>query len=171
MTTPAAQALSGALEGHIRLMRDLIEVSQKEYAQIIAFEHRNLSMSTEEKRALLSQLEASEAQIGAVLRDCSTELGLDSVEPTAAVVASATDGEIRKGLDDQVTCLRALSESLRELQAVSHFHAERGLKLVRSYTALLRGHDPSCHEGGETYTPTGRARRAPLPSQTVTRNA
>jgi hypothetical protein len=171
MTTSAAQALSGALEGHIRLMRDLIEVSQKEYAQIIAFEHRSLSMSTEEKRALLSQLEASETGVGTLLRQCSAELGLETAEPTAAEVASATDGALREGLEDQVTCLRALSESLRELQAVSQYHAERGLKVVRSYTALLRGHDPTCHEAGETYTPMGRARRARLPSHTVTRNA
>ena len=171
MTTDATQALSEALEGHIRLMRDLIEVSQKEYAQIIAFRHRDLSMSTEEKRALLGQLEANETSIVSLLRQCATDLGLEISDPTASNIAVATEGALGERLSAQVTNLRALNESLRELQAVSQYHAERGLKMVRSYTALLRGHDPESAGGGETYTPTGRARRVALPSQTVSRNA
>jgi len=152
-------------------MRDLIEVSQREYAQIINFEHRKLAMSTEEKRAMLAQLAASEVGIVSLLRDCAVTLKLDSPEPSAAQVAEALEGELRHDLMEKVTCLRSLTQSFRELQGVCQYHAERGLTVVRSYSALLRGQDPAVHETADSYTQTGRVLRASLPSQTVSRNA
>lgn len=171
MTTEATQALFEALEGHIGLMRDLIEVSQREYAQIIAFEHRELSVATERKLSLLAQLEANEVAIGELLCRCATELELEGESPTAAQVAEALTGPIRGQITGQVTRLRALTESFRELQAVCQLHAQRGLTVVRSYSALLRGHDPDRFRSTDSYTSMGRVRRESLPSKTVSRNA
>jgi len=171
MTSHATQALSEALEGHIRLIRDLIEVSQREYARIISFEHRSLATATEEKRALLSQIQASETAIAGRLAQCASLLQLDDPHPTAAQIAELLEGPEAEQLMNQVSTLRSLSESFRELQAVCLYHAERGLTLVRSYSALLRGQDPDAHQGPDIYTPGGRAHRTALPSKTVSRNA
>jgi flagellar biosynthesis/type III secretory pathway chaperone len=171
MTTDATQALSEALEGHIGLMRDLIEVTQQEYAQIIAFEHRELSVATEHKLSLLAQLEANEVAIGELLRVSATQLEMEMENPTATQVASALTGTTREQITSQVTRLRALTESFRELQAVCQLHAQRGLTVVRSYSALLRGHDPDRFQGTDSYTSMGRVRRESLPSKTVSRNA
>ena len=171
MTTAATEALTEALEGHIALMQDLIEVSQREYAQIIAFEHRELSVATENKLSLLAQLEANEVAISELLRRHAVELGLEQELPTANEVAGALTGPERETITSQVTSLRSLTQSFRELQAVSQLHAQRGLNVVRSYSALLRGQDPDRFQGTDSYTSRGRVRRESLPSKTVSRNA
>ena len=171
MTTDPTQALSEALEGHIGLMRDLIEVTQQEYAQIIAFEHRDLSVATEKKLSLLAQLEANEVAIGELLQQHATQLGLEQENPTASQVANALPVAAREQIMGQVTRLRSLTESFRELQAVCQLHAQRGLTVIRSYTALLRGHDPGQFQGTDSYTSRGRVRRESIPSKTVSRNS
>ena len=171
MTTVPSQALSEALEGHIGLMRDIIEVTQQEYAQIIAFEHRELSVSTEKKLSLLSQIEANEVAIGELLCLSAEKLGMELEKPTASQVAEALSGALGEKIAGQVTSLRSLTESFRELQAVCQLHAHRGLTVIRSYSALLRGHDPDRFQSTDSYTSRGRVRRESIPSKTVLRNA
>lgn len=173
MISGFVRSLSDALDGHIALMKDMVEVSQHEQAQLIAFQPSKLATSTEEKRVLMVQLEASEACVRGHLTSAGQAVGLQSVdEHTLRLVGDRLEGPDRDAVLGRASTLRSLSESLQELQAMSLVQAERGLRLVRAYATLLRSAGGAQElESSELYSSDGRARREAIPTTTVSRNA
>ena len=173
MTTPVIQTLCDALERHVTLMRDLVELSQQEQQHLLAFEVRSLVDCTEEKRALTGQLEASERSIRDGLSAAAGEIGLEhSSTFTVTQLCEHVDDATGAILTDSVTCLQALAGSLRELQGMNLVQAERGQRFVRAYAALLRSSTgDSENSSSDLYTAKGRARAVSIPRGTIARNA
>ena len=173
MTQPATQILCDALDRHVSLMRELVELSQREQQHLLAFEVRPLVGCTEEKRLLTGQLESSERRIRDGLTATAETLNLP--EPNTLTVTQLcehVDDATREILSDAVTCLQALASTLRELQGMTLVQAERGQRFVRAYAALLRsstgeGEDAS----SDLYTAKGRPRAVTIPRGTIARNA
>lgn len=173
MSSDPQGSLRDGLDGHIALLRDLVAVSQEEQRHLIAFEPASLFRATEEKRILASQLEASEASLKDLLAGAAEAAGMrDGGAPTVASLAKALPAREAELLRDRAECLAALAGTLRELSAMSLVHAERGTRIVRAYTALLRSWDPTGpSEATGAYTARGRPRPEPVPAGTVSRNA
>ena len=166
--------LASALDAHIMLMRDLVEVSQREQQHLIAFETRALAACTEEKRVLMSQIAASEASVRQALDEsyAAFELTPEGEEQTITELVGALPEARREELSARTSQLRSLTGSLQELQAMSLVHAERGLLFVKAYTSLLKSvQGEESDEPNVLYDSTGRARREPAPGSTVSRNA
>ena len=173
MTTSAIQTLCDALERHVTLMRDLVELSQAEQQHLLAFEVRSLVDCTEEKRALTGQLETSERRIRDGLSGAATELKLEHASTyTVTQLCDHVDDATATVLKDAVACLQALAASLRELQGMNLVQAERGQRFVRAYAALLRSSTgDSENSSSDLYTAKGRARAVSIPRGTIARNA
>ncbi len=168
---PAAGDLAAALDAHVALTRDLVEVSQREQAHLLAYEVPQLASSTDEKRVLLSQLQANEARVAAALSHAAGTLGVEV--PTVTRVAERLPEPGAARLRELVSCLQALTATLHELQSVTLVHADRGSRFVRAYAALLRGVDTSlgAASGTETYTQSGKRRPVTVPGGTLARQA
>ena len=173
MTTSAIQTLCDALERHVTLMRELVELSQAEQQHLLAFEVRSLVDCTEEKRALTGQLETSERRIRDGLSGAATELKLEHASTyTVTQLCDHVDDATATVLQDAVACLQALAASLRELQWMNLVQAERGQRFVRAYAALLRSSTgDSENSSSDLYTAKGRARAVSIPRGTIARNA
>lgn len=173
MLQPATQTLCDALERHVTLMRELVELSQSEQQHLLAFEVRALVGCTEEKRALTGQLEASERTIRDALNEAANALNLpESNTLTVTKLCEHVDEAIGTILTDAVTCLQALASSLRELQGMTLVQAERGQRFVRAYAALLRSSAGESEDASsDLYTAKGRARTVSIPRGTIARNA
>tara|TARA_B100000530_G_C15723094_1_gene394698 strand:+ start:149 stop:670 length:522 start_codon:yes stop_codon:yes gene_type:complete len=173
MTTSAIQTLCDALERHVTLMRELVELSQAEQQHLLAFEVRSLVDCTEEKRALTGQLETSERRIRDGLSGAATELKLEHASTyTVTQLCDHVDDATATVLQDAVACLQALAASLRELQGMNLVQAERGQRFVRAYAALLRSSTgDSENSSSDLYTAKGRARAVSIPRGTIARNA
>ncbi len=173
MPTSPTQDLCIALERHVTLMRELVELSQQEQQHLLAFEVRGLVGCTEEKRALTGQLESSERSIRDGLTAAAENLRLaDSNTLTVTQLCEHVDDETKTILTDAVNCLQALAASLRELQGMTLVQAERGQRFVRAYAALLRsGSGEGEDASSDLYTAKGRARAVTIPRGTIARNA
>ena len=173
MNQPATQNLCDALDRHVSLMRELVELSQSEQQHLLAFEVRSLVGCTEEKRLLTGQLEASERAIRDGLAAAANALELP--EPNTLTVTQLcdhVDEETGQTLKDAVACLQALAATLRELQGMTLVQAERGQRFVRAYAALLRSGAPESNDASsDLYTAKGRARVVTMPRGTIARNA
>lgn len=169
MPPTSRSELLDALEQHIEILKSLVELSQREHQQLIAFEPGPLAQTTEAKAAVATELSNSESQLLTTLQAVAQEVGYPKdQELVLSQVLQLVIGPDREALRERATILRSLGESLAELQAISLVHAERGLKAVRAYTSLLRSHNGEEEEG--VYTSQGRPRRIPLPTSTLTRN-
>ncbi|MGM0578348.1 MAG: flagellar export chaperone FlgN [Myxococcota bacterium] len=174
MNAEPLQALADALDGHIALTRQMVEIAQREQQHLIAFEPQALAGCTEEKRALMAQLEASAASVQATLEETARHEGLAAEGDglTVRALCEHLAPARREPVETRAECLRALSSSLRELQAMTLVHAERGMRLVRSYGALLRSEDPAAAtEPAGLYNASGKRRPEPVSGGTVSRNA
>jgi flagellar biosynthesis/type III secretory pathway chaperone len=169
----ATQNLCDALERHVSLMRELVELSQSEQQHLMAFEVRSLVGCTEEKRLLTGQLETSERRIRSSLVDTAQALNLPEPQTlTVTQLCQHVDDETNQLLTDSVACLQALAASLRELQGMTLVQAERGQRFVRAYAALLRSGAPEADDASsDLYTAKGRARAVTVPRGTIARNA
>ena len=171
----AAGDLAAALDAHVMLTRDLVEVSQREQAHLLAYEVPQLGSSTDEKRVLLSQLQANEARIAGALSDAGALVGLDlpGSKLTVSILADHLPPPGSERLRGLVSCLQSLTATLHELQSVTLVHADRGSRFVRAYAALLRGVDTSLAvaSGTETYTNSGKRRPVTIPGGTLARQA
>ena len=139
MTQPATQILCDALDRHVSLMGELVELSQREQQHLLAFEVRSIVDCTEEKRLLTGQLELSERRIRDSLVAAAEAQNLP--EPNTLTVTQLCqhlDKATSEALLASVGCLQALAASLRELQGMTLVQAERGQRFVRAYAALLR---------------------------------
>jgi flagellar biosynthesis/type III secretory pathway chaperone len=162
--------LMDALDQHVEILKSLVELSQREHQQLIAFEPGPLSATTETKSEVAEALSNSESRLRATLEVVAMDAGYPKdQELVLSQVLELVMGPERDALMSRATLLRSLAESLSELQAISLLHAERGLKAVRAYTSLLRSHNEE-EEEGDRYTSQGRPRRIPLPTSTLTRN-
>lgn len=173
MTHPAIQTLCDTLDRHTALMRELVELSQREQQHLLAFEVRGLVGCTEEKRALTGQLENSERNIREGLTSAAQALKLEhSSTLTVTQLCEHVDEATGTTLTDAVTCLQALAGSLRELQGMNLVQAERGQRFVRAYAALLRSSAVDTeNSSSDLYTAKGRARAVTIPRGTIARNA
>ena len=168
MPSPAA-LLSEALSGHIELLKSLVDQSQREQQHLIAYEPRLLASLAEEKAATVMQVQRSEEGLRIALNALAEDVGHPADEEmTLTAVIGRTTGEAQAQLHEQAYLLRSLAESLRELQAVSLVHAERGLRVIRQYSSLLRHVDPEA-EGEPVYTAQGRKLNKPLPPKTLSK--
>ena len=173
MNHPAIQTLCDLLDRHITLMRELVELSQREQQHLLAFEVRGLVGCTEEKRALTGQLESSETSIRDGLTSSAKALGLEpSATLTVTHLCEHVDDATGTILTDAVTCLQALAGTLRELQGMTLVQAERGQRFVRAYAALLRSSAADTENASsDLYTAKGRTRAVTIPRGTIARNA
>lgn len=173
MQHPTIQTLCDVLDRHITLMRELVELSQREQQHLLAFEVRGLVGCTEEKRALTGQLEASERSIREGLNAAAHVLNVSpSSTITVTQLCDYVDDETGTILTDAVTCLQALAGTLRELQGMTLVQAERGQRFVRAYAALLRSSATDTENASsDLYTAKGRARAVTIPRGTIARNA
>ncbi len=173
MTNHATQTLCDALERHVTLMRELVELSQREQQHLLAFEVRALVDCTEEKRALTVQLEGCERCIRDALTEAATAMRLpESSTLTVTQLCEHVDEATGTILTDAVMCLQALASSLRELQGMTLVQAERGQRFVRAYAALLRSSAGDSEDASsDLYTAKGRARAVTVPRGTIARNA
>ena len=168
---PTSRAeLLDALDQHIEILKSLVELSQQEQQQLIAFEPGPLSETTEAKSEVAAALSNSEIRLRSTLETVAAEAGYPKdQELVLSRVLELVTGPELEALTSKAALLRSLAGSLSELQAISLLHAERGLKAVRAYTSLLRSHSGGEEEEG-VYTSQGRPRRIPLPTSTLTRN-
>ena len=160
-----------ALEAHVALTRDLVEISQREQAHLLAFEIPQLTSSTDEKRVLLSQLQANEARLSQHLAAAGEQHGV--AQATVSALAAVIDASAGERMLELASCVRSLTASLHELQSVTLVHADRGGRFVRAYASLLRGVDSSlpAAPGTETYDSGGKRRPATIPGGTLARRA
>ena len=173
MAHPATHSLCDALDRHVSLMRDLVELSQREQRHLLAFEVRPLVDCTEEKRLMTGQLENSERSIRDGITAAAMALKLPNPSTlTVTQLSEHLDDEARDTLSTAVTCLQALAASLRELQGMTLVQAERGQRFVRAYAALLRsGNNEADSAASDLYTSKGRPRTVAMPRGTIARNA
>ena len=173
MANAVTQSLCDALDRHVTLMRDLVELSQREQKHLLAFEVRPLVGCTEEKRLMTGQLETSERRIRSGITAAATALELPT--PTTMTVTELCehlDPETQDTLKASVACLQALAATLRELQGMTLVQAERGQRFVRAYAALLRSGTADVEDASsDLYTAKGRPRTAAMPRGTIARNA
>ena len=167
MPSPAAQLLDG-LDRHIELLKSLVDLSQREQQHLIAFEPKAMVELTEAKAGVAIDLQASEGSLREALEALANEVNLpEDQELTMTAVIALTRGQDQVRLHERASLVRALAENLRELQAVSLVHAERGVKLVQQYTSLLRRTDAEPTSG--TYTAQGRTAKKSIPTKTLSR--
>ena len=167
MPSPAAQLLDG-LDRHIELLKSLVDLSQREQQHLITFEPKALVDITETKAGVAIELQASEGDLRQALENLAREVSLpEDEELTMTAVIALTRGQEQSRLHERASLVRSLAANLHELQSVSLVHAERGMKLVQQYTALLRQTDADPQSG--TYTAQGRTAKKSMPTKTLSR--
>ena len=153
-TDPAPDAVA-ALKAALRLQRetllDLVQVSQNEQANLIAFDIKELSRSTARRNEVLTAL----AKRQLLSQNAFNQARMSSDRTVTELADRLEDGELM----DLVSALRSLTEAVSELNAMTKFHAERSAGTTRAYAALLtrgrrNGAAPS------TYNRSGKASHA-----------
>ena len=139
MPTSRSELLD-ALDLHLEILKSLVELSQREHQQLIAFEPGPLASTTEAKSAVTADLIASEARLRSSLEVVAREVDYPSEDELVLTrVLQHVQGPELAALTEKATLLRSLAESLRELQSISLVHAERGLKVVAADVVEARG--------------------------------
>jgi flagellar biosynthesis/type III secretory pathway chaperone len=158
LTTTQA-ALETTLDAYIEVMRALVECSQHEQQHLLAFEIGDLQSCLARKRTLVDQIATIDAQMRRDTETLRSVLDVDHGQASTikSLVQHIPEG-MRESTETRRVALRALAQSLEELQRISLVHADRGLKTVRAYASLLSSHGQA--PSGETYTQTGQSRRA-----------
>jgi flagellar biosynthesis/type III secretory pathway chaperone len=134
----AVRALDEALADHITVIRELVDIAQREQQHLIAFETEPLEACLTTKQAMVERANVAERRT----RDATTKVRVlsdVSVEEASSLrhLASRLPGEMGRETLDRCSRLRSLAQTLDELQAISAVHAERGLNVVRAWTNLL----------------------------------
>lgn len=156
MTHPSPlDTLLAVMDEQVALLADLLDASQREQRHILAFEPKLVGAVVEEKKALIERErdleERRQEAVGAVLES----LGVDEADvPNVWALVPLVPQSRRSAFEDRCNELRALVDSLRELQAVSLVHAERGLDWIQGYLGKLR--NASRPTPSKVYGATGR---------------
>ncbi len=160
MATSPLPALCVALDDEVALMRELVDVCQREQAHVLAFETPQLSACVAEKLALSKRLQAHERVCRRLMHEVAVDLG---VSPGADLTVTSLSLRLpepgRNELLERATCLRSLGSALRELQAMTTLLTARGTDVVRACLDGLSGVGASGTALLDTYTAQGRKRR------------
>lgn len=144
-------ALKQALRLQRETMLELVQVSQNEQANLIAFDIKELSKATARRGEVLTLL--------AERQECSRTAFDRARIPRDGTVTELADRLEDGELIDLASALRALTEAVLELNAMTKFHAERSAGTTRAYAALLtRGRRDGA--APSTYNRSGKATHA-----------
>jgi flagellar biosynthesis/type III secretory pathway chaperone len=148
------QCLRSTLEGEVALLKRLVECTQREKQQILAFEPEGLDSIVQEKQKLLEQLnvlhKCREVQLQEELRASNAP---DGYPTSLTALISLLPDHLARELEPTRDTLRSLLEALQELNMTAGFHAERQLVWVRNCKKALRKTNPSTDQ---SYGPSGR---------------
>jgi hypothetical protein len=178
-TTPRAhdgrvvETLRTAVEAQLVTVEALVSATQAQVQALIGL--KSVAIGDGEATGEL-------ARVQAVVSSLSAQLGSDAEDVRAAALATQREFHLgdapltlatlvgrlpllfRRDLEDRVSALRSLAQSLQELQRVAQIHAHRGLTALSAWRTVLGA--PSS-EAGTTYSRTGRARLRPTQASSV----
>lgn len=171
MATAPLPALCVALDDEVALMRELVDVCQREQAHVMALEGRELTVCVAEKLALSKRLQTHEGVCRQLMNEVAADLGVTpGADLTVTSLALRVPEPERNALLERATCLRSLGSALRELQAMTTLLAARGTDVVRACLDGLSGLGTSGSALLDTYTAHGRKRLEPITKRDLLTN-
>jgi flagellar biosynthesis/type III secretory pathway chaperone len=151
--------LGVALSAQIEILRALVEVAQREQQHLIAVETDNIHVCVERRRTLLENLETANGSTEHAVDALRETLNLDKQKvPSLSSLLRHLEPGHRDQLNERCACLESLAQALGELNSINMVHAQRGMRIVRSYNALLA--DNGRVQTVDVYTKNGRTSRA-----------
>jgi len=167
MTSPApdggaaiAGALARSIEAQTELMDRLVGATQDQIRALIGLRvHADggdaLATCQSEIQRLVRQLEQVSFETRRYAVAYGHVLGLPNAVPTLTEIAMALPAPARTAAIDRASALRAVTQTLTELQIIAQAHAQRGLQAVAAWRTVIGVPDTGV---GSTYTRRGRAR-------------
>lgn len=157
---PLAAALARSIEAQTELMDQLVGATQDQIRALIGLRvhadgGEELATSQSEVQRLVRQLEQVSFETRRYAVACGQALGLPSAVPTLTEIAMAMPLPERTAALDRASALRAVTQTLTELQIIAQAHAQRGLQAVAAWRSVIGVPDTGA---GSTYTRRGRAR-------------
>ena len=151
-------SLEVALGAQIEILRALVEVAQREQQHLIAVETEQIHLCVDRRRTLLANLDlannTTEHAVDALREACAVS---EQEAPTLFSLLGHLQPGHREQLRERCACLESLAQALGELNSINMVHAQRGMRIVRSYNALLA--DNGQVQTSDVYTKTGRTLR------------
>ena len=152
-------SLEVALGAQIEILRALVEVAQREQQHLIAVETDQIHVCVERRKTLLANLDVANSTTEHAVDALRNELTLSKEKaPTLSSLLRFLQPGHREQLSERCACLESLAQALGELNSINMVHAQRGMRIVRSYNALLS--DNGHVQTAGVYTKTGRTLRA-----------
>lgn len=148
----AIQGLRDVLAQQTELLKQLVELLQRDHQSIVAHDVEALESSNQRKEELVVRLHAAERMRQELCRSAAAALGVRPEQATVSKLCAALGPEGR-ALEESAQKLRAVVGGLRELVRVSHGFLEQSILGIRGLLALIG----TLHaRGAGTYDATGR---------------
>jgi hypothetical protein len=134
----------------------MVEVAQREQQHLLAVESDQIHVCVMQRKTLFERLDSANGATEEAVSALRETLGLDKEQaPTLSRLFKRLEPAYREHLRERCACLESLAQALGELNAINMVHAQRGLRVVRGFTALLA--DNGHVEASDAYTKNGRA--------------
>ncbi len=130
--------LKVVLEQEASLLENLLEIMQDEREFLVRFQPKALEEQTKRKELLVLQhsyLDQGRQDLTARL---AKELGFEESDPPLSALCEVIDGELGKKLEKVHVTLKALIESIQELNEINQRLIEFSIRSVKGSVAFLK---------------------------------
>ena len=166
------KALLAMVDSHIGITERLVGISQEAQRHVLAFDIEEVRTSVKRKERLATQWANSASAIGNWISNLDAHKGSEKPAPNSlSEVAELLTGDDKDALTSKIKQLRVAMDSMAAIQAMTLVQAERGARMTRAYTSMLRGDHHSDAAHPRLYTAHGHAKRGHIASVTLAHKA
>jgi len=147
-------SLVAALDAQVQVLEAMVLASQRQISAILAYRADLRQTEPDELARAQADLGRGAAALGPINE--AVRGAVDAILPGATPSAAAARLPLpeRRAVEERISLVRSLAQSMNELQRVTQFHAQRGLQVLRAWRSLV---EPT--QSANTYSHPRTARR------------